>query len=142
MPPTATPVPPTLTPAVVIDASVSKKLGIVDVYVSDSSENIFSMTKKIPAVFPSGAKRFSAVIVFDYRPPNGTSFAFQIRNSEGKIVERGGISMLGSDPTGRKFKVFMPYEAASGLFLDGAYQGTVIINDSPYAELNWIVGTP
>lgn len=142
-PPTSTPTPigANLTPVAIIASSDSQRLGIVDIFLTDAQEKVFEAKETIPPVFSSGIEDVSVVIIFDSTLPDGTSFEWKITRA-GEVVQMSGFSTMLSKSYGNGVKVIIPFRPADGQFPDGIYQATLSINESPYAELNWIVGVP
>ena len=116
-------------------------IGIVDVYV-DTSVPIKGKPAQLLTSFPSGTPSLNLMIEFAANPPRQIEVKYEIQSTKSKV----DTTPKGKGPVATSMYIDYNRTAclfavpSDGVFADGPYQATVIINGKEYARLHWSVG--
>jgi hypothetical protein len=91
----------------------------------------------LPQRFPSGIGRLELRVALTYSTSPPDSLEYPIENRSGAVKVSGYQSVMRK--TG-ELTVRQDLEAASGVFPDGPYRLTLVIDGKAVARLNWMVG--
>lgn len=115
---------------------------ITDFYIIEEADlDIIRESKKtIPAIFSSGTKQLTIVVVICPPLENGVDVTVDIIGNNGLVKVDEVVSVLTLTQPDRCITVVRDFKPLSGKYEDGPYQARLSINNIVVALLNWTVG--